>query len=147
MSPGPEELQSSVVCWSILENKARDSIKPLHSASPRLRVLCAVKAYTQSKHLLFLHHLTARRDLEGGGCPGTPPASAHCPKCVQLGAPGSPSPAGWRVASPGSEAGPQEPGVLAGPCTTYLVPPGDLQPTAVTTWARGSSLLRSSDGP
>lgn len=105
MSLGPEELQSSVVCWSILENKARDSIKPLHSASPRLRVLCAVKAYTQSKHLLFLHHLTARRDLEGGGCPGTPPASAHCPKCVQLGAPGSPSPAGWRVASPGSEAG------------------------------------------
>lgn len=70
LSPGPQELQSSVVCRSIPENKARDSIKPLHSAAPRLRVLCAVKAYTQSKHLLFLHHLTARRDLEGGGCLG-----------------------------------------------------------------------------
>ena len=54
-------------------SKARDYEKPLHSPTPHLPVLCAVKACNKSKcTFCSLHRLTARRVQEGCGGPLSP---------------------------------------------------------------------------
>lgn len=96
--------QSSVVCRSIPENKARDSIKaPSFSDSASTSALRSKSLYSV-KHLLFPSPSNRAQNLDGGGCPGPHPGASTQQRASNWGRPAPLGPLGGGSRVQGAEA-------------------------------------------